>query len=153
MEPEIYKGWTIIVRESKGGFAALLVDTKGRKFEGAVICMPTSESAEQFAHKMINWSILLEKKFHLSASILTVESETYKGWTINIQQTNGSFIALLIDANGNKFDEAVICMPSAKSAEQYDHKVINWSVKLQEQREIAENSLRVLIPEGLTFLT
>jgi hypothetical protein len=153
MEPATYKGWTIIVRESKGGFAALLVDTKGRKFEGAVICMPTAESAEQFAHKMINWSIRLEEKFHLPANILTVESEIYKGWTIKIQESNGRFSVLLLDAEGKKFEEVVICMPSAKSAEQYAHKVINWSVKLQEQREIAKNSLRILTPKGLTFLT
>jgi hypothetical protein len=69
-----------------------------------------------------------------------MESETYKDWTINIREANGGFAAFLIDSNGKKFDEVVICLPSAESAEQYAHKVINWWIKLEEQRKLAENS-------------
>jgi hypothetical protein len=82
-----------------------------------------------------------------------MEPEIYKGWTIIVRESKGGFAAPLVDTKGRKFEGAVICTPSAKSAEQYAHKVINCSVRLQEQREIAENSLGILIPEGLTFLT
>jgi hypothetical protein len=140
MESETYKDWTINIQELDGEFTAVLLDSDGKKFDEAVIHISNPESAEQYTNKIINWCIKLKKHLHTLKVTMTIKSEIYKDWTINIREINGGFTAFLIDSTGKKFDEVVICLPSAESAEQYAHKVINWWIKLEEQRKLAENS-------------
>jgi hypothetical protein len=138
METETRKGWTINIRELSEGFSAILIDANGKMSDEAKINMTCSASAEQYTRKIISWCIKLEVQHYLLDVMLTVRSEMYNGWTINIRESKGGFRAFLVDASGKAFNEVVICMPSVESAEHYAHKVINWSIKLEEQRSLAE---------------
>jgi hypothetical protein len=62
MKSAKYRDWTIHIREFNGGFVAFLSDPSGKPFEGTLICMPSPESAEQYAHKFINWCIKLDER-------------------------------------------------------------------------------------------
>ncbi|MBC8123220.1 MAG: hypothetical protein H7Y22_15455 [Gemmatimonadaceae bacterium] len=59
-----YRGWTITTlttRQVGEGFLAVLVDPNGKKLDGPRICLPSSESAEHYARKFIDWSITLRQ--------------------------------------------------------------------------------------------
>ncbi len=62
MEIATYREWTIAVRESNGGFVAFLTDATGKKFDKALICMPSPDAAAQCARKFINWWIKCDQK-------------------------------------------------------------------------------------------
>ncbi|MBC8123295.1 MAG: hypothetical protein H7Y22_15845 [Gemmatimonadaceae bacterium] len=66
----------------------------------------------------------------------------YKNWTITTHQANEGFLAVLIDPQGKKLDRPRVCLPSPESAEHYAQKFINWYVKLEERRLMAERSAR-----------
>ncbi len=57
-----YKDWSITTHPADEGFLAVLVDPDGNKLNGPRICLPSSESAEYYAQKIINWQIALEER-------------------------------------------------------------------------------------------
>ena len=57
-----YKDWSITTHPADEGFLAVLVDPEGNKLNGPRICLPSSESAEYYAQRFINWQIALEER-------------------------------------------------------------------------------------------
>lgn len=57
-----YKNWTITTHQANRGFLAILFDPNGERLKGPLICLPSSELAEYYAQKFINWRIKLEER-------------------------------------------------------------------------------------------
>ncbi|WP_164929284.1 hypothetical protein [Gloeobacter violaceus] len=57
-----YKDWTITTQRANVGFLAILVDPDGKELDEPYICLPSPESAEYYAQRLINWYITLEQQ-------------------------------------------------------------------------------------------